>query len=195
LKYQGFTKWKGNGKIDLTFSFQSKKEVFTLELTKMKNPMRNCILLCFTLILFSSCSYEYPEVKGIRQVMFKSLSGDVLKVQINPVIHNPNPVPFWVDYTIVEVRLDKKDLGQSESTKRIDIKANGDSEFPLDLSIPVKGINLKQEIPKWILKDSILLEMDGKYTFKNSVKDVTVPYNYKTWIEPKKELARLLISF
>lgn len=150
--------------------------------------------LLFLLGLCISCQFNYPELVKIKELKLKGYNplNKTLSLSYRPTVHNPNDYPLWVDRVETEILFDGVSLGNTSSDKRIKLAAKEDSEFLLDQKIKVDEF-IKQ-IRAAAKKDSISLEIDGKYTFKAKEAEITLPYSYQTYVNPKKDLARLLLG-
>lgn len=157
----------------------------------MKFYSRIFILL---FLLLSACNFQYPEVKQVREIKLKGYNPltQELKISYIPKVHNPNSFAIWVDAVDTEIFFDGVSLGSTHSEERIDLPAEQASEFSLDQKIKVK--NFIQQLKGIMQKDSIKIELDGKYSFKASDYEVKVPYVYETYLSPKKDLAKLLLG-
>lgn len=159
--------------------------------------MKNSILLSSLLLILSlciSCQFNYPELVKIQELKLKGYNPltKTLSLSYKPTVHNDNDFPLWVDKVETEILFDGYSLGTTKSDKRIKLGANQDSKFLLDQKIKVDEF-IKQ-LRSGLKKDSISIELDGKYTFKAQEAEITLPYSYKTFVNPKKDLARLLLG-
>lgn len=150
------------------------------------------LLLFFGLCI--SCQFNYPELVKIKELKLKGYNPltKTLSLSYKPTVHNTNDYPLWVDKVETEILFDGYSLGTTSSDQRIKLAANEDSEFLLDQKIKVDEF-IKQ-LRAGLKKDSISIELDGKYTFKAKETEITVPYSYQTYVNPKKDLARLLLG-
>lgn len=155
----------------------------------------NSFLYILVLLSLWGCSLDQPEVIGVKKFKLKGFDPfqQKLTIEYSPIVRNPNSIPFWVDQVHTEIYLDNEFLGTADSDKRIDIKANSDSDFPIRQGVKVESfIN---QVKGLLNKDSVEIKIDGKYTFKAAKRKVVVPYVYKTYVYPKKELQNLIFSF
>ncbi|MEO1215844.1 MAG: LEA type 2 family protein [Bacteroidota bacterium] len=159
----------------------------------MKNQIYSFIFLLLLLIL-SACNFEYPEVRQVRDIKLKGYNPltKELKLGYSPKVHNPNSFDLWVDAIDTEIIFDGVSLGSTHSEERINLEAGKATEFSLNQKIKVR--NFIKQIKGLMKKDSIKIELDGKYSFKASDYEVKVPYVYETYLSPKKDLAKLLLG-
>ncbi|MDW3650346.1 MAG: LEA type 2 family protein [Bacteroidia bacterium] len=151
-------------------------------------------ILIFFFLILSACNFQYPEVRQLREIKLKGYNPltQELKLSYTPKVHNPNSFDIWVDAIDTEIIFDGISLGSTHSEKRIDLPAGQATEFSLDQKIKVQ--NFIQQLKGIMKKDSIKIELDGKYSFKASDYEVKVPYIYETYLSPKKDLAKLLLG-
>lgn len=159
--------------------------------------MKRPILISSLLLLLGlciSCQFSAPKLVKVKDFKLKGYNplSKTLSISYKPTVHNNNDYPLWVDKVETEILFDGFSLGTTSSDKRIKLEANQDSEFLLDQKIKVDEF-IKQ-LRAGLDKDSISIELDGKYTFLAKETEITLPYSYKTYVNPKKDLARLLLG-
>lgn len=148
------------------------------------------ILPLALLFILSACEVQKPQMTDIRNVSFVSIKKKVLTLEMEPVVTNPNPIPFSVENVKADILLDGRKIGESESNETFTIEAGTDTQFPIQLRIETK--NIRREIMKTLVKDSVSLVIDGTYQFKGEALNFDLPYRHETFVKPKEELKSLL---
>lgn len=144
------------------------------------------------ILTLSSCSVEQPEVVGIQEVEFVSLRKDVLTLKITPIIRNPNSVDIRLAGLDAEVQVAGEVLGTGTSNDAIAVPGNSDT--PVALNIGIKTQQFKRRILGLLQQDSVELDVASKLHFEIQGKRISLPYTYQQTVNPKVELARLLLS-
>ncbi len=144
------------------------------------------------ILTFSACSVEQPEVIGIQEVAFVSLRQDVLTLKITPIIRNPNSMGIRLAGLDAEVQVAGELLGTGTSDDAIEIPANSDT--PVALNIDIKTQYFKRRILSLLQQDSVELDVASTFYIEIQGKRISLPYTYQQTVNPKVELARLLLS-
>lgn len=157
-------------------------------------PFRLALVALFlgTTFLTACERFTAPEIISMKNLRFTSFKDNRLNFSLNSVIKNPNPVTLWVDGVDVDVFFDDEMIGNASSKEKIQLEANKESEITLNYSVPVN--KLKDNLMSLVLKKEVVIKVDGKYTFKNEIKDITIPYTYTTPINFKKEVGGYLLG-
>lgn len=149
--------------------------------------------LILGLAVLTACNnFTAPEFISMKNLKFTSFKDNHLNFSLKSVVKNPNPIPLWVDRVDVDVYFDDKMVGNASSKEKIQLDANKESEITLNYSVPVD--KLKDNLMALILEKEVLIKVDGKYTFRNDIKDITIPYVYATPINFKKEVGGYLLG-
>ena len=151
------------------------------------------VALLLVILFLTACeNFTAPEIMSMKSLRFTSYQDNRLNFSLNSVIKNPNPVPLWVDGIDVDVYFDDEMVGNASSKEKIELPAKKESEITLNYSVPVD--KLKDNLMALILKKEVVIKVDGEYTFKNDLKDITIPYAYTTPINFKKEVGSYLLG-
>lgn len=144
------------------------------------------------LLTFSSCSVEQPEVIGIQEVAFVSLRKDILTLAITPIIRNPNSVGIRLAGLDAEVQVAGEVLGTGTSNDAIEIPGNSDT--PVALNVDIKTQQFKRRILGLLQQERVELDVASNFHVEIQGKRISLPYSYQQTVNPKVELARLLLS-
>ena len=158
----------------------------------MKFLKYTAALILGTTFLIACNNFTAPEFVAMKGLKFNSFSNNKLNFSLNSVIKNPNPIPLWVDAVDVDVYFDDKMIGNASSKEQIKLEAGKESEITLNYSVPVD--KLKDNLMSLIVRKEVIIKVDGKYTFRNDIKDITIPYTYTTPINFKKEVSGYLLG-
>jgi LEA14-like dessication related protein len=160
---------------------------------KMKNLKFTTVALILGIVfLTASNRFTAPEFIAMKNLKFNSFKDNKLNFSLNSVIKNPNPVPLWVDGIDVDVYFDDNMIGNASSVEKIELAANKESEITLNYSVPID--KLKDNLMSLVMKKEVVIKVDGRYTFRNDIKDITVPYTYTTPINFRKEVGGYLLG-
>lgn len=159
----------------------------------MKSLRFAVVVLLLGVMFLTACdNFTAPEILSMKNLRFTSFRDNRLNFSLNSVVKNPNPLPIWVDGVDVDVFFDNELVGNASSKEKIELAANKESEITLNYSVPVD--KLKDNLMALILKKEVVVKVDGKYTFKNEIKDITIPYAYTSPINFKKEVGGYLLG-
>jgi LEA14-like dessication related protein len=150
------------------------------------------LIIGMTVFITACNKFTAPEFISMKNMKFTSYSDHKLNFSLNSVIKNPNPVDLWIDGVDVDVYFDDKMIGNASSNNKIQLDANKESEITLNYSVPVDKI--KENLMSLVMKKEVVIKVDGKYTFKNDIKDITIPYVYSTPINFRKEVGGYLLG-
>lgn len=165
-----------------------------MTLTKIMRTLQCAVasLIVSVAFLVACSSFTAPEFVSMKNLQFNSFKDNHLNFSLNSVIKNPNSIPLWVDGIDVDVYFDDKMVGNASSKEKKLLKANKESEITLNYSVPVD--KLKGNLMALVIKKEVVVKVDGKYTFRNDLKDITIPYVYTTHINFKKEVGGYLLE-
>lgn len=159
----------------------------------MKTLKSTVITLILGLTFLTACDkFTAPEFISMKNLKFNSYSDRKLNFSLNSVVKNPNPINLWIDGVDVDVYFDDKMIGNASSKDKIQLEANKESEITLNYSVPVD--KLKENLMSLVMKKEVIIKVDGKYTFRNDIKDITIPYVYTTPINFRKEVGGYLLG-
>lgn len=144
------------------------------------------------LLTFSSCSVEQPEVIGIQEVAFVSLRKDILTLKITPIIRNPNSIGIRLAGLDAEVQVAGEVLGTGTSNDAIEVPGNSDT--PVALNVDIKTQQFKRRILGLLQQESVELDVASNFYVEIQGNRISLPYSYQQTVNPKVELARLLLS-
>ncbi len=159
----------------------------------MKNLKFTAVALILGIVFLTACNrFTAPEFIAMKNLKFNSFKDNKLNFSLNSVIKNPNPIPLWVDGIDVDVYFDDNMIGNASSVEKIELAANKESEITLNYSVPID--KLKDNLMSLVMKKEVVIKVDGRYTFRNDIKDITVPYTYTTPINFRKEVGGYLLG-
>ncbi|WP_158281219.1 NDR1/HIN1-like protein [Dyadobacter jejuensis] len=159
----------------------------------MKINQIKAAILIFGISMFISCSeFTAPQIVSMQNIQFQSLRNNELHFSLESTIKNTNTIPLWVDKMEVAVFFDGELVGTADSPEQIKLPGNTTSDVTLHYKVPIK--KLKSNFISLLSKKEIQLKVEGKYTFKNDLKDITIPYTYETPFNMKKHLSGLLLG-
>ncbi|WP_157601120.1 MULTISPECIES: hypothetical protein [Persicobacter] len=154
----------------------------------MKQISLNSIWLWVVLILFiSACSTpQPPEFKGIHDIVFSPTSNNMVKVQAQARLFNPNKNKLVLNSVDLQMHLDQEPVAELVKDYDLPIPPEGEFDIPIELEVPMKMVQDK------IFKGALLNFMGGKpiqaqFTGDIKVKasgiPVKVPVNIKKEID------------
>lgn len=148
------------------------------------------VTLILGICFLTACEkFLAPEFISMKDLKFTSFKNNRLNFSISPIIKNPNTFTLWMDGADVDIYFDEEKIGHASSEDKIKLEAEKESEITLNYSVTLD--KLKSGPLLLIMKKAVSIKIDGIYTFRNDIKNVTVPYACQTPINFEKELDRL----
>jgi LEA14-like dessication related protein len=175
-------------------SFMASKKNHLFTTNPIKTYRYQMVIMILGLAFLTACNqFTAPEFVAMKNLRFTSYKDNKLNFSLDAVIKNPNPIKLWVDGVDVDVYFDDKMIGNALSTEKIQLEANKESAITLNYRIPVN--KLKDNLMSLVMKKNVVIKVDGKYTFRNDIKDITIPYTYTAPVNFKKEVAGYLLGY
>ena len=144
----------------------------------MKNKISIVFLTCIFAVSFYSCkSFKQPDFKGIENLKLSKLGLSQSTLKLDLVYYNPNNSKLQLKSAEGDAWLEGNLLGHFSMDTLIKIPALADFILPLKLEMNMK--KLVQNSAVLLLKNEILLKVEGKAKVGKGSIFVNYPIHYE----------------
>ncbi|MFT5914771.1 MAG: LEA14-like dessication related protein [Flammeovirgaceae bacterium] len=151
--------------------------------------MKNIINVCsiFSLLLCFSCQApEKPTLKDVRNIRVLSISNDLVTIQADAIIENPNMVELSITDVAIEVKVNDvsaSEVSQVEDTK---IPANSERSVPLKVSFPPSKVMKSTGLGGLL---NMALSKSVKVNYKGSLNVSVMGISFDVPIDEEKQVS------
>lgn len=146
------------------------------------------ILALFLLFSVVSCTVEYPEVIGVRELKISGIN--VLKKELSvdyiASIYHPNQVAFTMDKISSRIYLDGEYMGKGTTIEDVKIPASDTTDIRISQDLAM--INFVKTLKTWKNKEEISLRLECEFHLQADSEFWSIPYSYERTINVKEEL-------
>jgi LEA14-like dessication related protein len=151
----------------------------------MKNTLS--IFLYFSFFCLFSCQTpEKPTLKDVRNIRVLSISNDLVTIQADAIIENPNIVALSITDVAIEVEINDVPASEVAQVEDTEIPANSERSVPLKVSFPPSKMMKSTGLGGLL---NMALSKSVKVNYKGSLKVSVMGISFDVPIDEEKQVS------
>ncbi len=151
----------------------------------MKNKL-SALSFLFFLLFFSCQTPEKPTLKDIRNIRVLSFSNDLVTIQADAIIENPNVVELSITDVAIEVKVNDIPASEVAQVEDTQIPANSERSVPMKVSFPPSKVMESSGLGGLL---NMALSKSVKVNYKGSFKVKVMGISFDVPIDEEKQVS------
>lgn len=142
--------------------------------------------ILFSLITIACSGPQKPEIKRIENIKVVSFTNNMITVEANVILHNPNPISLELTGANIDVSVNDMDAAKVEELTKTKVEANSEGKIPLTVNFPpdkVLKLNNLGDLFNMVAKKK------AKIAYKGELDVKVMGMTFKVPVEKEEEVA------